>query len=206
MQNSIPPSTIKTRTISRLGALLEDHTVVTNIHPNEEETVIAKSYSSQMGSKGANTSIAVLRLSRTKPEPSLIKTSDRTDPLQYRSQPLEGGMTPHFLIAQLEIQREAVVQAFYPIMNETEANIFSEAQDEAMRNDNDWKDTTAYFHDLGVPNVVITLGEKGAYYSRNSAESGSVAAETDCEVIDTSGVGDKFVGADFAPYLAQTRE
>ena len=51
-----------------------------------------------------------------------------------------------------------------------------------------WTSSAEYFLDLGVKNVVITLGEKGAYYS-NEVGSGYVEAEKDCTVLDTSGAG-----------------
>jgi len=51
----------------------------------------------------------------------------------------------------------------------------------------------------GAKNVVITLGEKGAYYA-NTKESGHIHAYK-VNVVDTTGAGDTFTGAYATEYL-----
>ena len=130
---------------------------------------------------------------------------------------LGGGIAPDLLISQLEIRRDAVEQAVetahregvevlmnpspalnlspylysmisHLVMNETEAWMLSECTPEDIKTQSGWAQTADYFHDLGVKNVVITLGEKGAYYS-NESGAGYVEAEKNCTVLDTSGAG-----------------
>ena len=130
---------------------------------------------------------------------------------------LGGGVAPDLVIAQLEIGREAIEQAIetanregvevllnpsparflmvdiYPmishlVMNETEAVLLSECAPDDIESQAGLIRVAEYFLKLGVKNVVITLGDKGAYYS-NESENDFVEAEKNCTVIDTSGAG-----------------
>lgn len=130
---------------------------------------------------------------------------------------LGGGDVPDLLISQLEIRRDTIEQALetahregvevltnpspalyllphlysmvsHLVMNETEAWLLSECTPEDIKNQTGWAQIVEYFHKLGVKNVVITLGEKGAYYS-NDLGAGYVEAEKNCTVLDTSGAG-----------------
>lgn len=130
---------------------------------------------------------------------------------------LGGGVAPDLVISQLEIGREAIEQAIetahregvevllnpsparylmpdiYPmithlVMNETEAVMLSEIKPDDIENQTGWSTVAEYFLNLGVKNVVVTLGEKGAYYA-NESGSGYVEAEKNCTVLDTSGAG-----------------
>lgn len=147
---------------------------------------------------------------------------------------LGGGVAPDLLISQLEIRRETVEQALetanrervevlmnpsppsalltrcysmisHLIMNENEAWMLSDCSSMDIENQTGLPQIAEYFHNLGVNNVVITLGEKGAYYS-NESRAGYVEAEKNCTVLDTSGAGDTFVGAYAADYMAQKRK
>ncbi|KAL8692354.1 MAG: hypothetical protein Q9218_002605 [Villophora microphyllina] len=51
------------------------------------------------------------------------------------------------------------------------------------------------FHQLGVKNVIVTLGAYGVFYSTNANKRGHVAAAKVNEVVDTTAAGDTFVGA-----------
>ena len=133
---------------------------------------------------------------------------------------LGGGVAPNLLIAQLEVGRDTVEQAIetayregvevllspspavylmpriyakvsHLVMNETEAVMLSLIKPDDIENQTGWTKVAKHFLKLGVKNVVITLGDKGAYYS-NEKESGSVEAEKDCSVLDTSGAGQVF--------------
>ena len=130
---------------------------------------------------------------------------------------LGGGVAPDFVISQLEIRRDTIEQKIetahregievllnpsparylmpdiYPmishlIINETEAVLLSQLTPVDIEDHTRWTSIAEYFFDLGVKNVVITLGEKGAYYS-NEVGSGYVKAEKNCTVVDTSGAG-----------------
>lgn len=130
---------------------------------------------------------------------------------------LGGGVAPDLVIMQLEIRRETIEQAIetahregvevllnpsparylmpeiYPmithlVMNETEAVMLSECKPDDIVNQTGWTSVAEYFLKLGVKNVVVTLGEKGAYYE-NESGSGHVEAEKNCTILDTSGAG-----------------
>ena len=130
---------------------------------------------------------------------------------------LGGGIAPDFVIAKLEIGRVAIEQAImtahlegvdfllnpsparylrpgicymigHLVMNETEAVILSRITPDDIGSQTEWSKVAEYFLNLGVRNVVITLGEKGAYYFHKS-KSGYVPAEKNCTVLDTSGAG-----------------
>ena len=130
---------------------------------------------------------------------------------------LGGGVAPDFVISQLEIRRDTIEQAIetahregieallnsslarylmpviYPmisrvIMNETEVVLLSQLTPVNVEDHTRWTSNAECFLQLGVKNVVITLGEKGVYYS-NEVGSGSVEAEKNCTVLHTSGAG-----------------
>lgn len=59
----------------------------------------------------------------------------------------------------------------------------------------DWSTVTAEFLALGVENVVITLGAKGAFFARRGMEGGRLVPAWRVErVVDTTAAGDTFVG------------
>ncbi|KAL8858524.1 MAG: hypothetical protein Q9178_005022 [Gyalolechia marmorata] len=142
---------------------------------------------------------------------------------------LGGGIVPDLIICQLELGRGAIEQAIetaglhridvllnpapasylmpdiYPyvthlVMNETEAVLLSEIERDEIKHHTGRTKVADSFRALGVKNVVITLGAKGAFYSNEEA-CGTVEAETNCSVMDTSGAGDSFVGGYTAEYL-----
>ena len=63
------------------------------------------------------------------------------------------------------------------------------------------KNAAADFLDMGVRNIIITLGEKGSYFANKDEEYFIDAFKLKNEVIDTTGAGDAFNGA-FAVALA----
>lgn len=131
---------------------------------------------------------------------------------------LGGGIVPDLMICQLELHREAIEQAIetagrrgidvllnpspasflmpelyrkikHLVMNETEAVLLSsEIGSDDIGNQTGRTKVAESFHELGVKNVVITLGAQGAYYSNDGAR-GHVDAEKNCSVMDTSGAG-----------------
>lgn len=57
---------------------------------------------------------------------------------------------------------------------------------------NEPNEIAEFYHKTGVKNVVIKLGEKGAYYSSNTGENGIVPAFPVTKIVDTVGAGDGF--------------
>jgi ribokinase len=130
---------------------------------------------------------------------------------------------PDLLILQLEIPLETVVAAVraakamgvrvllnpapaqplpdevflcldHLVMNETEAALLAGIDVQELSNEATLESVAASFVDnKGVRNVVITLGESGAFYTKATREKGLVPAER-AEVVDTTAAGDTFVG------------
>lgn len=125
------------------------------------------------------------------------------------------GMKPDLCVAQMEIDKGVVEQMIetagkakidfvlnaapaYPIdkgvyrwithllVNDSEAATMS-GKDLAEVNSDSWDSICQEFLDLGVENVVITLGSKGAYYANAEQRGRAVAYQVD--VVDTTGAG-----------------
>ena len=125
---------------------------------------------------------------------------------------------PDLIISQMELRRETVeqllrtasangvdtllnpapahhlVQAAYKmithlVVNETEAAMLADMDVDKMTDETEYGKVTDEFLKRGVPNVVITLGAKGAYYSTEIGRGGYVEAEKDVKVKDTTGAG-----------------
>lgn len=128
---------------------------------------------------------------------------------------LGSGVRPDLIISQLEVTIEAaerILRTAYDagievllnaaparemlsdmyecithfIVNETEAAILAGVHVEDV-NPNTWDEIAQEFLDLGVKNVVITVGAEGAYFA-NSQSRGHVPAEK-VNVKDTTGAG-----------------
>ena len=82
--------------------------------------------------------------------------------------------------------------------NETEAEFYLNKKIDTERS---IKDAAANFLDMGVKNIIITLGEKGSYFANKNEEYFIDALKLKNEVVDTTGAGDAFNGA-FAVALA----
>lgn len=76
------------------------------------------------------------------------------------------------------------------ILNETEASLLSKTS-----GDLELQPTARRFLDLGVRNVIITLGARGAFYRSSEAEQGGIIGVGKVNVVDTTAAGDTFVGA-----------
>ncbi|MCJ1381397.1 hypothetical protein MMC17_004507 [Xylographa soralifera] len=157
-------------------------------------------------------------------------------PTQFTTfESLCGATRPDLLISQLEIRRDTIEQVLevaseggvdillnpspahillshvykmitHLIINETEAAMLSGRGMEEMTTVSDWANVTDEFLKMGVKNVVVTLGAKGAYYSNSIGNGGSVDAEKNIKVVDTTGAGDTFVGAYAVEFVKQKQQ
>ena len=73
--------------------------------------------------------------------------------------------------------------------NETEAEFYTGVK---INNENDAKVSAKKLIDMGIKKVIITLGEKGLYYSDGKEEIYMKA--TPDKAVDTTGAGDAFNG------------
>lgn len=125
---------------------------------------------------------------------------------------------PDLLISQLEIPRETVAQILdtaskngietllnpspvdwlpsdiykrvaHLVVNETEANALKIRSTDGLEDEKRWASVAEDFIDMGVKNVVITLGANGAYYSTSLGDRDHVPAEPNVRVQDTTGAG-----------------
>ena len=128
------------------------------------------------------------------------------------------GKKPDLLISQMELRRETVEQLLktasehgvdtllnpapahalpqsayktitHLVVNETEAAMLADMDVDQMTGKTEYGKVTDVFLKRGVPNVVVTLSAKGAYYSTVIGEGGYVEAEKDVKVKDTTGAG-----------------
>jgi len=76
--------------------------------------------------------------------------------------------------------------------NETEAEFYL---DKKIISNNDIVNAGTQFLNLGVKNVIITLGEKGVYFTNKSESIFIEAYKLKSKTIDTTGAGDVFNGA-----------
>ncbi|KAK6524569.1 hypothetical protein TWF281_011473 [Arthrobotrys megalospora] len=87
------------------------------------------------------------------------------------------------------------------LLNESEAALLSGESLENFTGPAAWQKAGLFFIRLGVKNVVITLGAKGAFYATHQGEIGHVDAEKDITVVDATGAGDTFVGTYAVGYV-----
>ena len=76
--------------------------------------------------------------------------------------------------------------------NETEAEFYLNKKIETKV---DIKNAAKQFLNMGVKNIIITLGEKGVYFANKDQEYFIEALKLKNEVVDTTGAGDAFNGA-----------
>ncbi|KAM5354664.1 hypothetical protein ACJ41O_001311 [Fusarium nematophilum] len=140
-------------------------------------------------------------------------------PSQFTSIP---GPAPTLLIMQLEIPLETVLQALetakamgtpvllnpapaqmlpekayqglaHLILNESEAALLSGVSEADLEELPTVEKVASQFLAKGVHNVVITLGDRGAYYA--NADEHALIPALKVEVVDTTAAGDTFIGA-----------
>lgn len=89
----------------------------------------------------------------------------------------------------IDVPKELFLGVDFVTPNETEAEAFTGV---AVNTDEDCKKAAQAFFDLGVKNVVITLGSRGAYFT-----DGKVEIRVPClkvKAVETTGAGDAFNG------------
>ncbi len=101
---------------------------------------------------------------------------------------------------KIEEEYFKLIDYFTP--NETEAEFYLNKK---IKSENDIKEAAKEFLKKGVKNIIITLGEKGVYYSNGKEDYFVEACKLKDNVVDTTGAGDAFNGA-FAVGLANSLE
>ncbi|KAF2971960.1 hypothetical protein GQX73_g1513 [Xylaria multiplex] len=88
------------------------------------------------------------------------------------------------------------------LVNEQEAAELSGIPLSELVTTDKWSEAANHFLKWGVKNVVITLGDKGAFYATKDKE-GHVPAVENIQVKDTIGAGDSFLGNYALEYVLQ---
>ena len=101
---------------------------------------------------------------------------------------------------KIEEQYFKLIDYFTP--NETEAEFYLNKK---IKSENDIKEAANQFLKKGIKNIIITLGEKGVYYSNGKEDYFVEACKLKNNVVDTTGAGDAFNGA-YAVALANSLE
>ena len=81
----------------------------------------------------------------------------------------------------------SLIDYFTP--NETEASFYA---NQTVETTEDAKQAAKKFLQMGIKNVIITLGEKGAYFANNKESIVVPVANLTNPVVDTTGAGDAF--------------
>jgi ribokinase len=100
-----------------------------------------------------------------------------------------------------EINEEIFPLIDYFTPNETEAGFYVNHK---VENEDDAKKASQQLLQLGIKNVIITLGNKGAYFANNKESFHVNAMNLGEKVVDTTGAGDAF-NAGFAVALTEDK-
>ena len=87
------------------------------------------------------------------------------------------------------IPKEILKEIDYLILNQSEAELLTGEYPEKIDN---CRIASNKLHETGVKNIVITLGEKGAFYSTGNLSD--LLPSIRVNVVDTTGAGDTFLG------------
>ena len=99
--------------------------------------------------------------------------------------------------AKLDKEIFPLIDYFTP--NDTEASFYIDGEINTVE---DAKKYANQILDLGIKNVLITLGEKGVYFANKDSNHFEPSLDLQNKVVDTSGAGDAFNGA-FATALCE---
>ncbi|KAF4626403.1 hypothetical protein G7Y89_g11757 [Cudoniella acicularis] len=94
----------------------------------------------------------------------------------------------------LALPDEAYLGLAHLVLNETEAVTLSGCSAIQIEETENLPTVAAIFHQKGVKNVIITLGGRGVFYSKENGECGFEKARK-VPVVDTTAAGDTFIGA-----------
>ncbi|HRG80666.1 MAG TPA: ribokinase [Cyclobacteriaceae bacterium] len=97
------------------------------------------------------------------------------------------------------LSKEVLRNVFLITPNETEAELLTGIR---ITNNASAQKAARIFHEIGIPNVVLTLGERGAYWS--SPKGSGLVSVPVVSAMDTTAAGDCFNGA-MAVALAEER-
>ena len=100
-----------------------------------------------------------------------------------------------------EIDKSIFPYVDYFTPNETEASFYV---DHPVETHDDARKAASILLDMGIKNVIITLGEKGAYFANSNETFSSPIANLSNPVVDTTGAGDAF-NAGFAVALTENQ-
>jgi len=100
----------------------------------------------------------------------------------------------------------SIDQNIFPLIdyftpNETEASFYV---NHAVENESDAKKASDKFLDWGIKNIIITMGEKGAYFANKEEQFHVPIINLEIPVVDTTGAGDAF-NAGFAVALTEKK-
>ena len=90
-----------------------------------------------------------------------------------------------------EISSEFFSYIDYFTPNETEASFYL---DHKVQNESDAKKASDKFLEWGIKNIIITMGEKGAYFANKEEQFHAPIVNLNNPVVDTTGAGDAFNG------------
>ena len=100
-----------------------------------------------------------------------------------------------------EIDKDIFPLIDYFTPNETEASFYV---DHKVESEEDAKEASYHLLNLGIKNVIITLGDKGAFYANTKEKFHVKAINLEGKVVDTTGAGDAF-NAGFAVALTEEK-
>ncbi|KAJ3578961.1 hypothetical protein NPX13_g1604 [Xylaria arbuscula] len=80
------------------------------------------------------------------------------------------------------------------VVNETEAAVLGGVSEEDLENEAGLESVSKKFLDLGVQNVIITLGGRGVFYMSALGPKKGLVPALKAKVVDTTAAGDTFVG------------
>ncbi|RYC63632.1 hypothetical protein CHU98_g2576 [Xylaria longipes] len=175
-----------------------------------------------VSSPSLKTGIAIIVVDEPTGQNRIILSPEANHSLQPEAFATLPAPKPDLLIMQLEIPLPTVLaalraarDAFVPVLlnpapaqplpddaylglahlvlNETEAAVLGGVAEEELESEAGLEYVSKKFLDLGVRNVIVTLGGRGVFYMTATGAKGLVAA-LKAKVVDTTAAGDTFVG------------
>ncbi len=159
----------------------------------ENSIMVASGANARLGEEQVASALAAITEPRTDRHPAAAGNAHSHGRLRHPAGPrtrYAGGANP----APAQSLDASVLACLYAITpNETEAELLTgiRVTDEATA-----RQAAQHLHESGVPNVVITLGSRGAYVSSTEGTTEPVVMPTPpVTAVDTTAAGDCFNGA-----------